>query len=445
MKYKLQFRSNTLGFEYYNDVTSLSAASEIELAPDEEKVIDVVLGNLQGNASISGTITDTNGAFIESATVDAEIKDGDSWNLISTDFTINNNTNFTLNNLVAGEYRLRFHSYAHAEEFYDDATDPANATIITLVDSENKTGINAKLGKRPILKGTVTDTDGLAVEAVQVEFYQYYDYGNGDGSWDPWDSVTTDSNGYYIFDGYLIANTKYRLKFSNQTLGFEFYNDVITLATASDVEIALDEERVIDVVLGNLDHGNISGKITNISGTGIENIDIFAMYKEEDEWVLATSVTTDSNGNYHLNHLPINQYILSFQGSYMDGYLSEYHGNTNEMQEATLITLASNENKIINAQLDKSPTVSGTVTDTNGNLLANILVELVTYHGNGTWDSSYSYSIATDNNGYYIFNSGFAYIDTNATYTLRYSSPDYGFEIYDDATNFSSAHPFHLM
>jgi len=86
---------------------------------------------------------------------------------------------------------------------------------------------------------------------------------------------------------------KWRIKFSKDGYGFEYYNNVTTIETAEDIAVALDEEKKeINAQLVKL--GNIKGTIeyskTLISGSS----NAIAYKKEGDNWVHAKSATIRS-------------------------------------------------------------------------------------------------------------------------------------------------------
>jgi len=117
-------------------------------------------------------------------------------------------------------------SKGYASEVFDNASDD-NPTLITLGENETKTA-DAKLDKRGIIRGKVVDINGQPIQGVNIISWDGYDWGA---------VVTTNENGEYVFEHGFLART-YRLKFTTQSQGFEFYKDAMTLLDAEDVVIA---------------------------------------------------------------------------------------------------------------------------------------------------------------------------------------------------------------
>ncbi|NIP66963.1 hypothetical protein GWN63_03895, partial [Candidatus Bathyarchaeota archaeon] len=134
--------------------------------------------------------------------------------------------------------------------------------------------------------------------------------------------------------------------------------------------------------------GRISGKVTDAtSGTGIENIMVMAVSSDgEYSWW----ATTDSNGDYSIaTNLATSTYnVTAFNP---EGYVTERISGV----EVT----AGEETTGVNLALEPSGIISGTVTTTDGDPLANATVTAVSgdgqYYGFTTTDVSGNYSISS--------------------------------------------------
>lgn len=211
----------------------------------------MVLGNTEGGRII-GSITDNQGITIENASVRIDFKDGENWHAAGYT-TADSNGDYQFNKLPPNHYRLYFYGgngdSSLLSEYYNNAYKPEQASIIELTANDEIIA-NAQLDKRPSLTGTVTDTTGQPLENASVELYLF----NDKVGFSSYASTTTNSSGQYSFNNeyyYLLeVERPYKIKFTSDTLGSEFYNDVAYLQTATAIELSPNEEAIIDIVLG---------------------------------------------------------------------------------------------------------------------------------------------------------------------------------------------------
>ncbi|KUO50288.1 MAG: hypothetical protein APF76_11295 [Desulfitibacter sp. BRH_c19] len=112
--------------------------------------------------------------------------------------------------------------------------------------------------------------------------------------------VKTDEDGQYILKD--IPTGTYTLEFSHDD-----YNTV----SRDDVEVKEDRVTTTNVIMSKVETevGDVTGKVT-IDGTrtGISNV--YVRVYDGDDWVKRT--TTDRNGEYTINDLPVGTYRLEF-------------------------------------------------------------------------------------------------------------------------------------
>jgi len=145
------------------------------------------------------------------------------------------------------------------------------------------------------------------------------------------------------------------------------------------------------------DTGAISGTVTDSEGDPIVGLTVEAENEQEDgEW----STTTNSNGEYTLSSLPAGQYIVEAcpgcTGLYYINQL--YNGKTN-FEEANAVTVTAGETMTdIDFELSPSGAITGTVTDSEGNPVANMTVEAENYDD----DEEMDMDADTDEEGVYL-------------------------------------------
>jgi len=184
------------------------------------------------------------------------------------------------------------------------------------------------------LAGAVTDTFGLPVQNARV-VEPYY----GREDW-------TDTNGEYFIDS-LVTWTGYDIQFSHP----DFLD-----TTVYDVQIIENDTTELDVVMSFIpDPGAISGTVTDSSMTPIENVYVVISNTGTDTY-------TDSNGEYIFTDLYPDEYDLFF--SHPD-YVPQYFYD---------VSVTSNDTTDLDAILYEYGSVTGTVSDSGGSPISNVIV-----------------------------------------------------------------------
>jgi protocatechuate 3,4-dioxygenase beta subunit len=129
--------------------------------------------------------------------------------------------------------------------------------------------------------------------------------------------------------------------------------------------------------------GSISGTVTNGSGdpiVGLE-VEVYLAGIEEEDDDEAGLATTDANGNYTVADLPAGDYyVFACSGCTGLRYLNEVYNNHTDYRLADAVTVtAGNTTSPIDFELAQSGAISGTVTDSQGNPIANMTIEAICY------------------------------------------------------------------
>ena len=123
----------------------------------------------------------------------------------------------------------------------------------------------------------------------------------------------------------------------------------------------------------------ISGTISaSGSGTGLEGVTITAENLADGETFDGYS---EADGSYLITDLPAGQYIVSFRAPEDTDYISEWFSNAHSSEDATTVTLAESEERVLDAGLALGGKVSGTVRGTANVLLSDVLVEAYPFGG----------------------------------------------------------------
>lgn len=375
---------------------------------------------------ISGRVTNESGNGIANVYVAAFDYNSNLWIIGSS---TDSDGNYSLN-VRAGTYKVRFRQspsegfYAH--QWYDDRSNPVTADLVTVKGFRTITNIDAQLEIGGTIFGRVTDASKVAIADVYVSAM--------DSNSSRWIyGLNTDSNGNYSFN--LPAGT-YKVYFSPlPSSGYnapEWFNNKPNSQAADLVTVTPQTTSNINAQLEI--GGTISGRVTNPLGYGIANVYVGAAAQPVYNWM--GGVSTDSNGNYSFN-VPAGTYRVQFypQSSVRRyyAYAPEWYENKSNFHAGDLISVTAGATSNINAQLEIGGKISGRVTDSSGNGIADVYVQAfdpdsanIVFNGGLTnSEGFYNISLAAGN------------------YKVRFSpgpdSGNYALEWYNNKTDFHPA------
>jgi hypothetical protein len=140
--------------------------------------------------------------------------------------------------------------------------------------------------------------------------------------------------------------------------------------------------------------GPLFGTVTDPDGDPVAGTDVWA-YTPSDGFVGSLQTTTSAQGSYAFNDaelgVPYRVLFLHPSGSTL---ASEWFDNEATRQTATVVTPMSGVFGQANAQLEEAGSISGTVTNAQGNPLAGVTVSA--FGPGDTWFGSYPTSTAAD-------------------------------------------------
>ncbi|SEH04471.1 Serine-aspartate repeat-containing protein D precursor [Candidatus Venteria ishoeyi] len=300
--------------------------------------------------------------------------------------------------MISGNYRISFDTWNNPDyiaEYYDDATNLDSATNIEVTVGNVSSNINAQLAAAGFISGTVTDSNGTAIQDIQVSAYTQ------DGNdWDSINSGYTDASGNYNIGR--LASGDYRLRFDDSSGNYlsEYNNDAATLDTAIDITVTTgNTTENINAQLATA--GTITGTVTDSNSAAIQNIGVSVYAWDGNFWNNVSWRETDAFGNYTIGGLISGNYRISFDTWNNPDYIAEYYDDATNLDSATNIEVTvGNVSSNINAQLAAAGFISGTVTNSDNNPVPNIHVSAYTWNGDyweyvswGETDASGNYDI----------------------------------------------------
>lgn len=417
--------------EYYQDEASVETADDVVLGPGA--TVSGRDARLAVASHITGTVTDSSGTGLGDVGVTVYALQGGFWESVARGSTDASGT-YDVGGLAAGTYRLRFwpDSPTHLPEYYDDRATLDTSHDVVVGAGTTVSGRDARLATAGHITGTVTGTDGSGLGDVRVIAYEYDEQAE---YWRVVESAYTDLSGDYDIGG-LAADT-YRLEFrpgSPEHLG-EYYDDESRVVAADDVVVgpgATVSGR--DATLSPGSH--VTGTVTGDDGSGLADVRVVARrYDEQDDWwEIVQSTYTTGSGDYDLSGLSPGAYRLEFDPD-SPQLLGEFFHDKATLDAADDVVVGADTTVTdLDARLAPASHITGTVTDTTGNPLADVEVTAYRDVGGDEWDSVAW--TGTDASGHYDL-GGLA----PDTYRLRFSpstSAQVG-EYYRDQATLSAA------
>jgi 5-hydroxyisourate hydrolase-like protein (transthyretin family) len=315
---------------------------------------------LRSGSSISGRVTSDvrDGESVPNVRVYAykQVDDGNSDNFDYAGSTsTNEDGSFTVKRLEPGTYTLNFDPSGGNDlaEWWNNQPSQHTADTFEVAADSAVTGKDAGLAAGATITGTVVaDGDSSPLSGVEVTAV------TAEGSYEH--SAATDESGRYT-----IGNVKpgeYTLQFrdwSNDHAS-EWWNDH-TLAASADYFAVATGETVSGKDAGLARAATISGTVT-VAGATLPDGTSGQVRAYDANGDSIGSASTDDSGDYTIGNLAAGSYTLKFSAWEADAF-SEWWQNQPSRDTADPLTVAAGDTLTdIDADLEKSATISGTVS-----------------------------------------------------------------------------------
>ncbi|MET0448637.1 MAG: carboxypeptidase-like regulatory domain-containing protein [Aeromicrobium sp.] len=287
--------------------------------------------------SISGTVVDSSGAPIESASILVRPADDDNAQPITTDAP---DGSFTVPDLPVGDYtvEIRDVSGEHLTEFYDDALTLADAATVPVTATAPTALGTITLDRAATLSGVVTDADGVAVSNASVFALPVV---GGQVDTKNIVSITTDSNGAYSVAP-LRAGT-YKVKYTAAGYFDAYSGGRSTLQDAEQITLTTGQKDALGTTVLEATAG-IRGTVRSSTGAPLARISVTAHAVVNGVAAAGSSAAGGSNtaGAFSLGGLHAGTYRLKFSDSahaYKDRFDTTMTIEGGETADSDVITL----------------------------------------------------------------------------------------------------------
>jgi len=301
---------------------------------------------LQIGGAISGQVTDASANGIINVAV-AAFDPFDNWMGGST---TDSNGEYMFN-VPAGSYKVHFKPLSSnaydAPEWYDNKNSHQVADLVTVTASQITFNVNAQLEAGGIISGRVTDPSGNPIANPNVNVYAYDpDYNWMSGS-------STDSDGNYMFN---VPTGTWKIRFSPLPsrkffVGYyahEWYDSESRFGLADLVSVTVLQ--TTSGINGQIEiGGKVSGQVTDVSGNGINNINV-NVFDLNNNFIAST--TTYREGLYRIV-LPVGDYKVGFftGPETIGNYATKWFNNKNDFQHGDIVKVMKLNNMRINVRL----------------------------------------------------------------------------------------------
>ncbi len=406
--------------------------------------------------SVSGRVTGPTGSGLANIAVEFfDSASGESRASVSTD----GNGNYSKTGLDAGTYRLLFYfEYAGGipavPEWYNDKTSFAGADNITVTPGGSLTGIDAQLRFDPYEPNNDLAQAELLTPGTYTDRVQYAD---GDSDWhkvyvpqgkdlrfsttncrifspdpalDDMDISLRDASGNLIAFA-VSARSEETVYAANLTAGYYY--------VVLDYSVACLYDMIINV--GDLNIGEITGRVTNSLGQGVQNIPVKFFPENDSSWdAQLYDAYTDAGGYFHFAftagnykaqfQIPDIRTVVPSDLYVTGGWWYNYAGGFSDAQVLTLVVNQALSG--IDTVLLDGAVITGRVTDNAANPVVNQFVRV--YDSNGS-QIAFGW---TDNNGDYVAN-GILVEDGQCKVRFQQNQNNQALEWYNDKPSFGAA------
>ncbi len=376
------------------------------------------------DGSISGVVVDSS-TGLPLAGICANVENGPGTQTDSTGA-------YSITGLSDGAYKVQFQDCnptpQYLDQWYLGHDDSGSADTISVIAGTETPLSDVQLVMGVSVAGTVTDGSGTPVGGVQVNVNAV--------NTGPSTGVQTQPDGTYRTSPLPPGDYKVQFADSNTpALAHEFWNDKPSWNTGDTLTLASGDAPVRGGVDAQLPAAaTIQGTVTGPDTSPLGGVCVNANVPNNSGWDWVAGTTTEPDGTYSLTQLPPGSFAIQFHDC-NSGSLSidQWYDNQQSFDQANQIALTEGQVRTgVDAQLASGISVAGTVTDSDGNPIAGINVNVnPTNSGTSGWAQ-------TDSSGHYA-TSAVAPGDYRVQFSANGPNPPYATQFWSDKPSWNSA------
>ncbi|MCI0493572.1 carboxypeptidase regulatory-like domain-containing protein, partial [candidate division KSB1 bacterium] len=320
---------------------------------------------------------------------------------------VDSNFTYQIDGLAAGNYYVCAWADGYVLKYYRDVIDFTQATAVPVTDGSITNDIDFNMEAIVPGTGSISGTVRRATDQTPIEWAII----NVFSTTDPWTFgwAETMSDGSYIVTG--LKSGQYYVSVWAEGFLDEYYDNVPDMEQATLVAvIEPNETSGIDFSLAP--GGVISGRVTTLDGTAIAGAYLEAL-KVDSIMIDSISVIgmegygkgmSDDDGYYTIDGLPTGEYFVRADVWNQWTYVSAWYDNVLDWTSATPVPVeagltVSDIDFLLDLQIT-SGAIAGTVTDLQGNPIANAGIQVQSVFDSNGWTGFWTYT-NTDPDGNY--------------------------------------------
>jgi hypothetical protein len=329
--YHLRFSASGYLSQYY-DATPLLAEA-LAVSVQAERTSPNVNATMLRPGSISGVVT---AATTKTALpgIEVAILEPSGSQIAITE--TNKKGEYTLGELEPGTYNVRFAATGYVTQYYNGATQLAEASKVTMLAEEGRTAVNAAMAKGGTITGKVTSSSKTALGGISVAVVT--------PSGQSVAETTTEGSGLYQFKR--LAAGAYKIEFSSAGYATQYWKAKATLAEATTVNVTAGKTTAsINATMLTL--GAITGTATSsTTKAALDGVEV-ALYLANGSYV--SSTYTAGNGQYEFPELAAGSYKVGFAAS---GYISQYYAASATLEAGKVVPVKAGKTVVkVNATM----------------------------------------------------------------------------------------------
>ncbi len=339
---------------------------------------------------------------------------------------------YSVTGLQDGAYKVQFHDCTptpqYLDQWYLGHDDSSSADTVPVTAGADTPLSDVQLTMGISVAGTVTDGFGTPVGGVQVNV-NAVNPGQGTG-------VQTQPDGTYRTSP--LPSGDYKVQFGDSTtpaLAREFWNGKPSWNTSDTLTLASGDAPVHGGVDAQLPTAaTIQGTVTGPGGSPLGGVCVNANVPNNGGWDWAAGTTTQPDGTYSLTQLPPGSFAIQFHDCNSGSiYIDQWYDNQQSFSEAQQIALSGGQVQTgVDAQLASGVAVAGMVTDSHGNPIAGINVNVnPVSSGTSGWAQ-------TDSSGHYA-TSAVPPGDYRVQFSANGPNPPYATQFWNAKPSWKSA------
>ncbi|KAA3620407.1 MAG: T9SS C-terminal target domain-containing protein [Calditrichaeota bacterium] len=345
--------------EFYENASHLAEALPVQV--DENSAVSPIDFQLGHGATINGAVLSDDSTTVLPGSLIAAIRKTTNTKRFAVADSIGE---YSLRSLPQGAYAVLATSSGYYPEYFDDAQNLVDATLLSINPPDTTNGIDFYLATATAISGEVLAAeDGSPLPGAAIQIYQKI---STDARWKYFRSTFTDREGKYIVG---LPAGVYFVRANARGFSGEYFDDTPNAAEATEV-VVIENQHTTDVSFKLARLGTIAGFVfdaDNKEPVAEAVVSAFMEINPQNRDAVSAfdrrhfKTQADSSGAYRFEALPVGKYYVE---AIARGYLAEFWQEVPTLADATpLLVEVGNNIEGIDFTLSHGAAIAGNVSD----------------------------------------------------------------------------------